>query len=137
MATSKGFKPAKEVHPSRLKIQVAMNDEANPPVRIPESEDDAVRMVEEDMDDDEELDETRSEPKRSAEHDPQSSSDDESNEIESGQRSQRQMQIPYKFRRDGVQDGRNRVPLFLQKRRRTENARHSANSKTVSMTTCR
>jgi len=28
--------------------------------------------------------------------------------------SQRSMQIPYKFRRDGVQDGRNRVPLFLQ-----------------------
>lgn len=26
---------------------------------------------------------------------------------------QRQMQIPYKFRRDGVQDGRDRVPLFL------------------------
>lgn len=25
------------------------------------------------------------------------------------------MQIPYKFRRDGVQDGRDRVPLFLQK----------------------
>jgi hypothetical protein len=24
-----------------------------------------------------------------------------------------QMQIPYKFRRDGVQDGRDRVPLFL------------------------
>lgn len=24
------------------------------------------------------------------------------------------MQIPYKFRRDGVQDGRNRVPLFLK-----------------------
>jgi hypothetical protein len=24
------------------------------------------------------------------------------------------MQIPYKFRRDGVQDGRDRVPLFLQ-----------------------
>jgi len=24
------------------------------------------------------------------------------------------MQIPYKYRRDGVQDGRNRVPLFLQ-----------------------
>jgi len=23
------------------------------------------------------------------------------------------MQIPYKFRRDGVKDGRNRVPLFL------------------------
>jgi hypothetical protein len=27
---------------------------------------------------------------------------------------QQQMQIPYKFRRDGVQDGRDRVPLFLQ-----------------------
>lgn len=31
------------------------------------------------------------------------------------QQSQRQsIQIPYKFRRDGVQDGRDRVPLFLQ-----------------------
>lgn len=29
-------------------------------------------------------------------------------------RQQRTMQIPYKFRRDGVQDGRERVPLFLQ-----------------------
>jgi hypothetical protein len=29
-------------------------------------------------------------------------------------RQQRSMQIPYKFRRDGVQDGRERVPLFLQ-----------------------
>lgn len=28
---------------------------------------------------------------------------------------QQMMQIPYKFRRSGVQDGRNRVPLFLQK----------------------
>ena len=28
--------------------------------------------------------------------------------------SDRQMRIPYKFRRDGVQDGRDRVPLFLQ-----------------------
>jgi hypothetical protein len=28
--------------------------------------------------------------------------------------SRRQMQIPYKFRRDGVQDNRSRVPLFLQ-----------------------
>lgn len=27
---------------------------------------------------------------------------------------QQSMQIPYKFRRDGVQDGRDRVPLFLQ-----------------------
>lgn len=30
-------------------------------------------------------------------------------------RARREMQIPYKFRRDGVQDGRSRVPLFLQK----------------------
>lgn len=30
------------------------------------------------------------------------------------QSGQQQMQIPYKFRRDGVQDGRDRVPLFLQ-----------------------
>ena len=30
------------------------------------------------------------------------------------QTNRRQMQIPYKLRRDGVQDGRNRVPLFLQ-----------------------
>ena len=29
------------------------------------------------------------------------------------QLSGQQMQIPYKFRRDGVQDGRDRVPLFL------------------------
>ena len=29
-------------------------------------------------------------------------------------RQQQAMQIPYKFRRDGVQDGRDRVPLFLQ-----------------------
>lgn len=27
---------------------------------------------------------------------------------------QESLQIPYKFRRDGVQDGRDRVPLFLQ-----------------------
>ncbi|WP_416841806.1 hypothetical protein [Haloferax sp. DFSO52] len=31
------------------------------------------------------------------------------------QQPQQQLQIPYKFRRDGVQDGRDRVPLFLQK----------------------
>lgn len=29
-------------------------------------------------------------------------------------RQRQAMQIPYKFRRDGVQDGRDRVPLFLQ-----------------------
>jgi hypothetical protein len=29
-------------------------------------------------------------------------------------REQQAIRIPYKFRRNGVQDGRNRVPLFLQ-----------------------
>jgi hypothetical protein len=29
------------------------------------------------------------------------------------------MQIPYKYRRDSVQDGRNRVPLFLQPETKT------------------
>jgi hypothetical protein len=42
----------------------------------------------------------------------------ERNDTESEQRrprnSNQQIQIPYKFRRDGVQDGRKRVPLFLQ-----------------------
>ena len=66
-------------------------------------------------DDDEESDETNSKPKRSSERDQQSSSDSKANETESRQRGQRQMRIPYKFRRDGVQDSRNRVPLFLQK----------------------
>ena len=66
-------------------------------------------------DDTEESDEPNPEPQRSAEDDRRSPQDANSNEIESGQRGQREMQIPYKFRRDGVQDGRNRVPLFLQK----------------------
>jgi len=32
----------------------------------------------------------------------------------SGGSGRRTMQIPYKFRRDGVQDGRDRVPLFIK-----------------------
>ena len=36
-----------------------------------------------------------------------------------GAESRQPMQIPYKFRRDGVQDGRNRVPLFLQPETKT------------------
>jgi hypothetical protein len=41
----------------------------------------------------------------------------EANSVDDQARSgqQRTIQIPYKFRRNGVQDGRNRVPLFLQK----------------------
>lgn len=34
-------------------------------------------------------------------------------EASDGRRSNPQLEIPYKFRRDGVQDGRDRVPLFL------------------------
>jgi hypothetical protein len=46
--------------------------------------------------------------------DAQSSPDDPVSETGDRQRhGQQQMQIPYKFRRDGVQDGRDRVPLFL------------------------
>lgn len=46
--------------------------------------------------------------------------DTTSSASESGQ----PMQIPYKFRRDGVQDGRDRVPLFLQPE--TKNAERDA-----------
>jgi hypothetical protein len=38
----------------------------------------------------------------------------ESKETDARQTGRQRMQIPYKFRRDGVQDGRSRVPLFLQ-----------------------
>jgi len=41
-----------------------------------------------------------------------SSDDEAATGTESSGRSS--MRIPYKFRRDGVQDGRERVPLFLQ-----------------------
>jgi len=40
-------------------------------------------------------------------------------EAEDQSASRQPMQIPYKFRRDGVQDGRNRVPLFLQPETKT------------------
>ncbi|MCO8266031.1 hypothetical protein NKF06_05390 [Haloferax sp. AB510] len=48
---------------------------------------------------------------------PEQGGESESNQAEDAdtQQSRQQLQIPYKFRRDGVQDGRDRVPLFLQK----------------------
>lgn len=46
--------------------------------------------------------------------DTDSSSDSTPGPTDERRPDQRRMQIPYKFRRDGVQDGRNRVPLFLQ-----------------------
>jgi hypothetical protein len=38
---------------------------------------------------------------------------------DSGGRDRRRIQIPYKFRRDGVQDGRDRYPLFLREETKT------------------
>jgi len=38
---------------------------------------------------------------------------------ESSESTQTRMQIPYKYRRDSVQDGRDRVPLFLQPETKT------------------
>ncbi|WP_224450415.1 hypothetical protein [Haloprofundus salilacus] len=51
---------------------------------------------------------------------------DENAESSTRERSthQQAIQIPYKFRRDGVQDGRTRVPLFLQPE--TKNAERDA-----------
>lgn len=48
---------------------------------------------------------------RSHSKDSESGAADEDRTRGSGQ--QQSMQIPYKYRRDGVQDGRDRVPLFL------------------------
>jgi len=42
------------------------------------------------------------------------SANDTDERANADQSTQQQVRIPYKFRRDGVQDGRNRVPLFLQ-----------------------
>ncbi|KTG07728.1 hypothetical protein AUR64_02490 [Haloprofundus marisrubri] len=51
--------------------------------------------------------------------------EEETAETKQSQQTQQQtIQIPYKFRRDGVQDGRNRVPLFLQPE--TKNAERDA-----------
>lgn len=48
----------------------------------------------------------------------QTTTEAEQTTTQSGERQgsdqQQSLQIPYKFRRDGVQDGRDRVPLFLQ-----------------------
>nr|WP_241768163.1 hypothetical protein [Haloferax sp. ATB1] len=56
-------------------------------------------------------------------------------EGEDTQESRQQIQIPYKFRRDGVQDGRDRVPLFLQKETKVAERDASGSSKTGSKKT--
>jgi hypothetical protein len=62
-------------------------------------------------DDDAEESVSEQEERQEAQTEPEPGEEKPSSETES---SRRQMQIPYKFRRDGVQDNRNRVPLFLQ-----------------------
>lgn len=48
-----------------------------------------------------------------SEQDQQTSSNGRLSRDESVHRERQQIPIPYKFRRDSVQDGRNRVPLFV------------------------
>jgi hypothetical protein len=62
-------------------------------------------------DDDSEETVSEQEDQHQAQTEPEPREEKRSSETES---SRRQMQIPYKFRRDGVQDNRSRVPLFLQ-----------------------
>jgi hypothetical protein len=53
------------------------------------------------------------EDRRAATESAETDSEPVTRESESRRSGRTQMQIPYKFRRDGVQDGRDRVPLFL------------------------
>ena len=60
--------------------------------------------------------ESTGQPERYDDQGPTDSRPERNNAEDDQPTRQRQgMRIPYKFRRDGVQDGRNRVPLFLQK----------------------
>lgn len=56
-------------------------------------------------------------PEQESSAETQVATDSEENGSATGEHGgeRQQMRIPYKFRRDGVQDGRSRVPLFLQK----------------------
>lgn len=62
---------------------------------------------------DETPEESEPENRRAATETAETSSEPTARESESRRSGRPQMQIPYKFRRDGVQDGRDRVPLFL------------------------
>lgn len=61
---------------------------------------------------DDDSEESVSEQEKQQETQPEPDPAEEEAPSETGS-SRRQMQIPYKFRRDGVQDNRSRVPLFL------------------------
>jgi hypothetical protein len=67
-------------------------------------------------DDTDELDEMESSTERNQQT--PDKTEDQSNVTEDMKQERQKMRIPYKFRRDSVQDGRNRVPLFLQEETR-------------------
>src|SRR6056297_2205344 len=69
-------------------------------------------------DTDDEAESTASSTDRSTASDPAMEGGSEP-EPEPGADQDRSMAIPYKFRRDSVQDGRDRVPLFLQPETKT------------------
>ncbi|MGB9958766.1 hypothetical protein ACOZ4B_20565 (plasmid) [Haloferax prahovense] len=58
---------------------------------------------------------TATEPQGETSEPEQAETDSKQADDTETQQTRQQIQIPYKFRRDGVQDGRDRVPLFLQK----------------------
>lgn len=65
--------------------------------------------------DDDEDNELTPDLNRSSSQDSVSTTDESAGERGASRRTQAEPgQIPFKFRCDGVQDGRNRVPLFLQ-----------------------
>jgi hypothetical protein len=63
-------------------------------------------------DDTDELDEMESSTERNQQT--PNKTEDQSDVTEHMKQERQKIRIPYKFRRDSVQDGRNRVPLFLQ-----------------------
>lgn len=74
-------------------------------------------------DDDSESEPTQNSPSTEPNEDARESTADPAMEggssTNSGSTSGRSMEIPYKFRRDSVQDGRDRVPLFLHDETKT------------------
>lgn len=56
----------------------------------------------------------------SSDAEPRSEPESSKTSTQQSSEQRRSMRIPYKFRRDGVQDGRDRVPLFLQSDTKSE-----------------
>jgi hypothetical protein len=74
-------------------------------------------------DDNSETDTTRDTEPTQTDDEPRDTADDPAIEggstLDTESTTQRSMEIPYKFRRDSVQDGRDRVPLFLHDETKT------------------